>query len=129
MNNDNPSFDSTDEFFLSSGSIGVLLLHGFSGSPPEMRGLGEFLYSKGATIYYLKGTKGWNTQFGGRPTAWWKPQARTGNSAAAKAPSTSEIWETLQTNSLNGGSMQPTESQSADDQPYRIHVPQPKLSE
>ncbi|HYP19346.1 MAG TPA: carboxylesterase, partial [Chloroflexia bacterium] len=30
--------------------IGCLLVHGFSGSPPEMRGLGTFLAEQGARV-------------------------------------------------------------------------------
>ena len=26
-----------------------------------------------ATVYYLPGMKGWDSTFGGRPTAVWKP--------------------------------------------------------
>ncbi len=40
----------TNEFFLPSGSTGVLLVHGFSGSPPEMRGLGDYLFNHGYTV-------------------------------------------------------------------------------
>ena len=32
-----------------------------------------FPYTKDATIYYLPGSKGWGKEFGGRPTAVWKP--------------------------------------------------------
>ena len=38
-----------------------------------------------ATIYYLPGTKGWGTNFGGRPTAPWNPQAK-GNAAPGVRP-------------------------------------------
>ncbi|MCL4238417.1 MAG: alpha/beta fold hydrolase [Anaerolineae bacterium] len=37
-------------FFLSGGPVGVLLIHGFTGSPPEMRRLGDFLYGEGLTV-------------------------------------------------------------------------------
>jgi carboxylesterase len=37
-------------FFLPGGPIGVLLLHGYTGSPPEMRLLGDDLHSRGMTI-------------------------------------------------------------------------------
>ena len=30
--------------------VGVLLVHGFTGSPPSMRPWGEFLHSKGYTV-------------------------------------------------------------------------------
>jgi carboxylesterase len=37
-------------FFLDGGPIGVLLIHGFTGSPPEMRLLGEYLNKRGLTV-------------------------------------------------------------------------------
>ncbi len=37
-------------FFLEGGSIGVLLIHGFTGSPTEMRLVGEYLNQKEITV-------------------------------------------------------------------------------
>jgi len=37
-------------FVLTAGPVGCLLIHGFTGSPPEMRPLGEYLASKGVTV-------------------------------------------------------------------------------
>ncbi len=37
-------------FFLEGGSIGVLLIHGFTGSPPEMRLVGDYLHQRGFTV-------------------------------------------------------------------------------
>jgi carboxylesterase len=37
-------------FFFAGGETGCLLIHGFTGSPPEMRGLGEYLAGKGLTV-------------------------------------------------------------------------------
>jgi carboxylesterase len=37
-------------FFLPGGPVGCLLLHGFTGSPPEMRLAGEYLNHKGITV-------------------------------------------------------------------------------
>ena len=37
-------------FFFEGGPVGCLLVHGFSGSPPEMRPMGEFLAGKGLTV-------------------------------------------------------------------------------
>jgi carboxylesterase len=37
-------------FFFDGGPVGCLLVHGFSGSPPEMRPMGEFLAGKGLTV-------------------------------------------------------------------------------
>lgn len=38
-------------FFEGSKKIGCLLIHGFTGSPSEMRLLGEFLHKEGYTVY------------------------------------------------------------------------------
>ena len=37
-------------FTLSGGDVGVLLIHGFTGSPAEMRPLGRFLHGRGLTV-------------------------------------------------------------------------------
>ncbi|MDY6876772.1 MAG: alpha/beta fold hydrolase [Chloroflexota bacterium] len=37
-------------FFFEGGPTGYLLIHGFSGSPPEMRPMGEYLAEKGLTV-------------------------------------------------------------------------------
>ena len=37
-------------FFFEGGEVGCLLVHGFSGSPPEMRPMGEYLAGKGLTV-------------------------------------------------------------------------------
>ncbi|MDY7080384.1 MAG: alpha/beta fold hydrolase [Chloroflexota bacterium] len=37
-------------FFFEGGSTGCLIIHGFSGSPPEMRPMGEYLAKKGLTV-------------------------------------------------------------------------------
>lgn len=37
-------------FFFEGGSTGCLLVHGFSGSPPEMRPMGESLAAQGLTV-------------------------------------------------------------------------------
>ena len=37
-------------FALTGGPIGVVLLHGFTGAPPEMRLVGEYLHAKGMTV-------------------------------------------------------------------------------
>lgn len=46
---ENSSLEPTG-FFLKGGSVGCLLIHGFTGSPLEMRGLGDFLQEKGLTV-------------------------------------------------------------------------------
>ena len=37
-------------FFLEGGPTGVLLIHGFTGSPPEMRLVGDYLHQRGCTV-------------------------------------------------------------------------------
>ncbi len=37
-------------FVLEGGPVGVLLIHGFTGAPPELRPLGEHLQSRGLTV-------------------------------------------------------------------------------
>jgi esterase/lipase len=37
-------------FFLEGGPIGVLLIHGFTGSPPEMRMVGDYLHQRGLSV-------------------------------------------------------------------------------
>lgn len=37
-------------FFLEGGPCGVLLIHGFTGSPPEMRLVGDYLHERGLTV-------------------------------------------------------------------------------
>lgn len=39
-----------EPFLLSGSSKGVLLIHGFTGSPSEMVLLGEYLYKQGYTV-------------------------------------------------------------------------------
>jgi carboxylesterase len=41
---------SLDPFFFERGNVGCLLIHGGTGSPPEMRGMGEYLANKGLTV-------------------------------------------------------------------------------
>jgi hypothetical protein len=46
----------------------------FHGNAPSLRG--SVFYAANKTIvYYLPGTTGWSSTFGGRPTAPWQPQA------------------------------------------------------
>lgn len=39
-----------EEFALGDGPVGVLLIHGFTGSPQSMRGIGEHLAEKGLSV-------------------------------------------------------------------------------
>jgi hypothetical protein len=45
----------------------------FKGDAPSLGGPSVFAYDDNATVYYLPGTTGWGTTFGGRPTALWPP--------------------------------------------------------
>ncbi len=47
---DVPVLAGAEEFSLGSGRVGALLLHGFTGSPQSMRGLGEFLADNGLRV-------------------------------------------------------------------------------
>jgi carboxylesterase len=38
-------------YFLAGDEVGVLLLHGFSGTPREMRPLADYLHAQGLTVY------------------------------------------------------------------------------
>ena len=42
--------EGAEPFFFRGGSIGVLLIHGFTGSPAELLPLGEFLNRAGFTV-------------------------------------------------------------------------------
>lgn len=42
---------SPDPFFYPGSTTGILLIHGFTGTPSEMRPLGEFLKQQGYTVY------------------------------------------------------------------------------
>jgi carboxylesterase len=46
-----PDPGDLETFRLGSGRHGVLLLHGFCGTPPEMRGLGEHLAGRGFRVH------------------------------------------------------------------------------
>lgn len=43
--------EGAEPFFLHGGEQGVLLIHGFTGSPSEVRMLGDFLHDKGFTVF------------------------------------------------------------------------------
>jgi carboxylesterase len=42
--------EGAEPFFLPGGTHGILLIHGFTGSPAEIRLLGEFLHKDGYTV-------------------------------------------------------------------------------
>jgi carboxylesterase len=45
----NPNLDPS-EFYLEGGPVGVMLIHGFTGSPPEMRLIADYLNQRGLTV-------------------------------------------------------------------------------
>ncbi|HUS94856.1 MAG TPA: alpha/beta fold hydrolase [Patescibacteria group bacterium] len=46
----NPDLDPS-AFFLEGGQTGVLLIHGFTGAPTEMRLIGDYFHDRGLTIF------------------------------------------------------------------------------
>jgi hypothetical protein len=54
--------------FYDSSSLTGLYFHG---NAPSLAGSDVFDYDNNATVYYLPGTTGWGTTFGGCPTALW----------------------------------------------------------
>jgi hypothetical protein len=96
----------------------------FQGNAPAADGT-VFSGDNNATIYYLPGTTGWGTTFGGCPTAFWKPQVQTGGSnfgvrtnqfgfniswasgmvvvVEASTNISKPVWQPVQTNTLTGG--------------------------
>jgi len=51
----------------------------FKGNAPSLGSFGSSVFygDNKATVYYLPGTTGWSTTFGGLPTKLWNPQAQT----------------------------------------------------
>ena len=79
------------------------------------------------TVYYLPGTTGWGTTFGGRPTVLWNPQVQTSDASfgvrtnrfgftitwaseqlvivvEACTNLANPVWSPVGTNTLTGGS-------------------------
>jgi hypothetical protein len=52
----------------------------FQGNAP---GIGSYIFyfDNNATVYYLPGTTGWGSTFGGLPTVLWNPQVQTGDAS------------------------------------------------
>jgi carboxylesterase len=46
--------DGADEFALGTGRVGALLIHGFTGSPQGLKGLGEFLSERGVAVVGIR---------------------------------------------------------------------------
>ena len=49
----------------------------FQGKAPSLGGSYVLYGDNNATVYYLPGTTGWGSTFGGRPTALWRPLVQT----------------------------------------------------
>jgi hypothetical protein len=105
----------------------------FTGNAPTIDPT-TFLHDSTATVYYLPGTTGWGTNFGGLPTALWMPQAQAiaassggttnpfglnvtwarGKSVVVEASPNliNPAWTPVTTNTLTGGSAFFTDPQS-----------------
>lgn len=97
----------------------------FAGDAPSL-GWSGFGDATNATVYYLAGTTGWGTTFGGRPTALWQPQVESGGASfgvrtnrfgfnitwacdqvvvvEASTTASNPTWSSVATNTLTGGS-------------------------
>ncbi len=72
----------------------------FSGNAPALGGPSVFGADNNATAYYLPGTTGWGTTFGGRPTAvWWLPPAIQGSPLTQTAEAGSAVGLRVQASS------------------------------
>ena len=71
-----------DAFVFSSGLTGVY----FTGNAPAEPDSSTFLGDTSATVYYLAGTTGWGSSFGGLPTMELEPIAITANPTNGPAP-------------------------------------------
>ena len=96
------------------------------GNAPHVDGSHAFGNAPKVTVYYLPGTTGWDSAFGGRPTALWSPQVQTGDASfgvrsnrfgftitgnskvvlvvEACANLANPVWSPVGTKSLAGGS-------------------------
>ena len=50
----------------------------FKGNAPSIDSSTTFLWDNGLTAYYLPGTTGWSSPFGGIPAVLWNPRMQTG---------------------------------------------------
>ncbi len=73
-----------DAFVYSSGLTGVY----FTGNAPAQPDSSTFLGDTAATVYYLAGTTGWGSSFGGLPTMELEPIAITAHPTNGLAPLT-----------------------------------------
>jgi carboxylesterase len=61
---------TAEPFFFPGGSIGVLLVHGFTGAPKEMRWMGEYLHKQGYSVLGIR-LAGHATQIEDLPHVKW----------------------------------------------------------
>jgi carboxylesterase len=66
-----------EEFTLGDGPVGVLLIHGFTGSPQGLRGLGEYLADRGLAVVGVR--------LPGHGTTWQDLNTKTSGDWAAAA--------------------------------------------
>jgi hypothetical protein len=100
----------------------------FTAKPPTYAGAGLFLGNDQASVYYLPGKTGWNTNFAGLPAILWNSQIKLNPAAAAGLTNgfqfsitgssnlvavveactslRNPVWVPLATNSLAGGPAQ-----------------------
>lgn len=62
---------NAEPFFLPRGKVGCLLVHGFTGTPKEMRLMGEDLYKKGYTVLGIRLAGHATTWQDLARTRWW----------------------------------------------------------
>ena len=103
--------------------LGSVYLEGNAPSASSLGGVPVFELDTRATVYYLPGTMGWGTTFGGLPTALWNPQPQSisvqGNKFGFTITGTPDIpivveastdlqgasWTSLQSCTLTNGSI------------------------
>jgi len=109
--------------FAACSNLGSVLALGNAPSPTNDSTV--FSGANNATVYYLPGATGWGTNFDGRPTLLWNPQAQTGDGnfgvrtnqfgfnisgntnltivVEACTNLVNPIWQPVQTNTLTSG--------------------------
>jgi hypothetical protein len=95
----------------------------FTGNAPSVE---EDAFASFATVYYLPGSMGWGSAFGGAPTSLWLPQVQASDASfgvrtnqfgftiswttnilvvvEASTNLANPVWVPLRTNTLSGGS-------------------------
>jgi len=86
-----------EAFVFSSGLTGVY----FTGNAPPPPDSSTFLGDPAATVYYLAGTTGWGSTFGGVPAVELEPVAVTANPTNGPAPLTVNFTAAAKDNANN----------------------------